>query len=136
MVGLKPETHYSGGYGIYEAGHVGDAHIVVSYCHSRVEAWYGGNQTISAALDLPRASFHQVEYASAVQGGNLDAASAFIEYLLSEEVNINMPTENFMYSVLNNTDLPEDGGYRYHSVVPGYLQKLAHLKYLKIWKIG
>ena len=36
-----------------------------------------------------------------------------------EEVNINMPTENFMYSVLNNTDLPEDGGYRYHSVVPG-----------------
>lgn len=113
------ETHYSGGYGIYEAGHVGDAHIVVSYCHSPgVEAWYGGNQTISAALDLPRASFHQVEYASAVQGGNLDAASAFIEYLLSEEVNINMPTENFMYSVLNNTDLPEDGGYRYHSVVP------------------
>ena len=23
-----------------------------------------------------------------------------------------------MYSVLNNTDLPEDGGYRYHSTVP------------------
>ncbi len=113
------ETHYSGGYGIYEAGHVGDAHIVVSYCHSPgVEAWYSNNQTISAALDLPRASFHQVEYASAVQGGNLDAASAFIEYLLSEEVNINMPTENFMYSVLNNTDLPEDGGYRYNSIVP------------------
>ena len=54
----------------------------------------------------------------AVEGGNLDAASAFIEYLLTEEVNTKMPTENFMYSVLNDTDLPEDGGYRYHSTVP------------------
>ena len=48
----------------------------------------------------------------------MDAASAFIEYLLTEEVNTKMPTENFMYSVLNDTDLPEDGGYRYHSTVP------------------
>ena len=113
------ETHYTGGYGEYTEGYVGDAHIVVSYCHSPgVESWYNGNWTKSAALDLPRAAFHQVEYAAAVAGGNLDAASAFIEYLLSEEVNVNMPTENFMYSVLDGTDLPEDGGYRYHSTVP------------------
>ena len=113
------ETHYTGGYGEYTEGYVGDAHIVVSYCHSPgVESWYNGNWTKSAALDLPRAAFHQVEYAAAVQGGNLDAASAFIEYLLSEEVNLQMPTENFMYSVLEGTDLPEDGGYRYHSTVP------------------
>ena len=113
------ETHYTGGYGEYTEGYVGDAHMVVSYCHSPgVESWYNGNWTKSAALDLPRAAFHQVEYASAIEGGNLDAASAFIEYLLTEEVNTKMPTENFMYSVLNNTDLPEDGGYRYHSTVP------------------
>ncbi|MBJ64340.1 MAG: hypothetical protein CMB55_06075 [Euryarchaeota archaeon] len=113
------ETHYTGGYGEYTEGYVGDAHVVVSYCHSPgVEAWYNGNWTKSAALDLPRAAFHQVEYAAAIEGGNLDAASAFIEYLLSEEVNVNMPTENFMYSVLEDTDLPEDGGYRYHSTIP------------------
>jgi len=113
------ETHYTGGYGEYTNGYVGDANIVVSYCHSPgVEAWYNGNWTKSKALDLPRAAFHQVEYVSAVQGGNLDAASAFIEYLLSEEVNVNMPTENFMYSVLDGTDLPEEGGYRYHSTIP------------------
>ena len=113
------ETHYTGGYGEYMPGYVGDAHIVVSYCHSPgVESWYNGNWTKSAALDLPRASFHQVEYAAAVEGGNLGAASAFIEYLLSQEVNVNMPTENFMYSVLEGTDLPEDGGYRYHSIIP------------------
>ena len=113
------ETHYTGGYGEYTEGYVGDAHMVVSYCHSPgVEAWYNGNWTKSAALDLPRSAFHQVEYAAAVEGGNLDAASAFIEYLLSEEVNVNMPTENFMYSVLEGNDLPEDGGYRYHSTIP------------------
>ena len=113
------ETHYTGGYGEYTEGYVGDAHMVVSYCHSPgVEAWYNENWTKSAALDLPRSAFHQVEYAAAVEGGNLDAASAFIEYLLSEEVNVNMPTENFMYSVLEGNDLPEDGGYRYHSTIP------------------
>ena len=58
------------------------------------------------------------EYASAVEGGNLGAASDFIEYILSEDVNVNMPTENFMYSVLEGTDLPEDKGYRFHSTVP------------------
>ena len=53
-----------------------------------------------------------------MQGGNLGAASAFIEYLLSKDVNNNMPTENFMYPVLEGSDLPEDDGYRYHSVIP------------------
>ena len=28
------ETHYTGGYGEYTEGYVGDAHMVVSYCHS------------------------------------------------------------------------------------------------------
>lgn len=113
------ETHYTGGYGEWTDGYVGDAHVVVSYCHSPgVEAWYSDNWTKSAALDLPRASFHQVEYAAAVQGGNLDTASAFIEYLLSQDVNNDMPTENFMYPVLEGSDLPEDKGYRYHSIIP------------------
>lgn len=120
------ETHYTGGYGEYTEGYVGDAHIVVSYCHSPgVEAWYSGNWTKSAALDLPRASFHQIEYVSAVEGGNLGAASAFIEYLLSEDVNQKMPTENFMYSVLDGSDLPEDDGYRYHSTIPSQVAEIT-----------
>lgn len=113
------ETHYTGGYGEWTEGYVGDAHIVLSYCHSPgVEAWSNGNWTKSAALDLPRASFHQVEYAATIEGGNLGAASAFIEFLLSPEVNSKMPTENYMYSSLEGTDLPEEGGYRYHSIIP------------------
>ena len=113
------ETRYTGGYGEWTDGYVGDAHIVLSYCHSPgVESWYNGNWTKSVALDIPGSSFHQVEYAAAIQGGNLDAASSFIEYLLSSEVNSKMPVENSMYSVLEGSDLPEENGYKFHSVVP------------------
>ena len=113
------ETRYTGGYGEWTDGHVGDAHIVVSYCHSPgVESWYNGNWTKSAALDISRSSFHQVEYVAAIEGGNLDSASAFIEYLLTPEINSMMPIENSMYSALEGFDLPEENGYRFNSVVP------------------
>lgn len=114
------EMHYSGGYGPWTEGHIGDAQAVVSYCHSPgVEAWYAGNWTQSAALDLHGASFLQVEYAGIAAGAaEADEARQFIEYLLSEAVNSQMPTQNLMYSALAGHDLPEDDGYRYHSVVP------------------
>ena len=111
------ETHYSGGYGVWNDDHVGDANFVVSYCHSPgVEAYWGDNYTISTSLVLDRASFHQVEYATIVNGTqNAEYANLFIEYLLSEDVNLDMPIENSMYSVLRDSELPEDNGYRYHS---------------------
>ena len=100
------ETHYSGGYGVWGEGHIGDAWLTVSYCHS-------------PGVDIDYASFHQVEYAAKVNGGGSESAvDAFIEFLLSEEININMPENNLMYSVLEGQDLPETDGYRYHSPVP------------------
>lgn len=114
------EVHYSGGYGVWEAGYIGDAWLTVSYCHSPgVEAFYGGNYTISKAIDIDRTSFHQVEYAAKVNGGgSSDAVDAFIEFLLSDEINKNMPENNYMYSVLEGEDLPVENGYRHHSPVP------------------
>lgn len=114
------ETHYTGGYGIWNDGHIGDAWLTVSYCHSPgVEAFYGENSTISAAVVIDYASFSQVEYAASVNGGgSKNAVNAFIEYLLSDVINTNMPENNLMYSVLENKDLPETNGYRYHSPVP------------------
>lgn len=114
------EIHYSGGYGKWYDGYVGDAHATISYCHSPgVEAYFGGNYTTSIALDLPRASFHQIEFAGVVNGAaNIDAASAFIEYLISPSVNNNMPVNNYMYGVLSDSDLPETSGYRWHSTIP------------------
>ena len=50
------ETHYTGGYGEYTEGYIGDAHITVSYCHSPgVESWYNGNWTKSSSLDIDKA---------------------------------------------------------------------------------
>jgi thiamine transport system substrate-binding protein len=114
------EIHYSGGYGAWVEGHLGDAAMTVSYCHSPgVEAFYSENWTKSTSLTLERSTFHQVEYAGIINGGTeLQAANAFIEYLLSEEVNRNMPENNLMQSVLVNAVWPETNGYAYHTDVP------------------
>ena len=111
------ETHYTGGYGEWTEGYIGDAHLTVSYCHSPgVEAYFGGNWTHSTSLVLPRASFHQVEYAGVINGAaNISNANAFIEFLLSEEINSGMPVNNYMYPVLAGHGLPEDDGYKFHS---------------------
>ena len=94
--------------------------MTVSYCHSPgVEAFYSGNWTKSTSLTLPKSTFHQVEYAGVINGGTeIEAANAFIEYLLSEEVNRNMPENNLMQSVLVNATWPETEGYAYHTDVP------------------
>ncbi len=114
------ETHYTGGYGEYTTGHIGDAHITVSYCQSPgVEAYYAENYTHSTSLVLPKATIQQVEYTGIVNGAaNVLAAELFIEYLLSPEINAQMPENNLMYPVLEGYELPETNGYRYHSDIP------------------
>jgi thiamine transport system substrate-binding protein len=111
------ETHYTGGYGEYTVGHIGDSHLTVSYCHSPgVEAFYSSNFTHSTSLNLPKSSFHQVEYTGIINGAaNVAGAEQFIEYLLSNKVNTMMPENNLMYSVLENSSLPETDGFSYHS---------------------
>lgn len=114
------EIHYSGGYGVWEEGHIGDAAATVSYCHSPgVEAYYSDNSTASTAIALPGAVYHQIEYGAVLAGAaNVTAAEAFLAHLVSPEANANMPYENLMYSVLEGADLPETNGYRHHSLVP------------------
>ena len=111
------EVHYTGGYGEYTTGYIGDAALTVSYCHSPgVEAFYSSNWTHSTSLNLPKSSFLQVEYTGIINGAaNLAGAELFIEYLLSNDVNSLMPENNNMYSVLEGNDLPETDGYRHHA---------------------
>ena len=113
------EIHYSGGYGVWEEGHVGDAAATVSYCHSPgVEAYYSDNSTQSMAVALPGAVYHQVEYGAVLAGAaKTTAAEAFLR-TWSAEANAQMPYQNLMYSVLEGADLPETNGYRHHSLVP------------------
>jgi thiamine transport system substrate-binding protein len=114
------EIHYTGGYGEWVEGHIGNAALTVSYCHSPgVEAFYSGNWTKSTSLTLPKSTFHQVEYAGVINGAaEPEAANAFIAYLLTEDINRNMPENNLMQSVLTNASWPETDGYRYHTDVP------------------
>lgn len=114
------EMHYSGGYGEWTEGHLGDALLTVSYCHSPgVEAYYSGNWTHSTSIVLERSSFHQIEYAGLINGATqIEGATAFIEYLLSDEVNRNMPVNNLMNSVLNNATFPAQEGYEWHTDTP------------------
>ena len=114
------ETHYTGGYGEYTTGYVGDAHLTVSYCQSPgVEAFYADNYTHSTSITLPKTTFLQIEYTGIINGAkDVEAAEAFIEYLLSPEINSNMPENNLMYSVLEGKSLPETNGYRHHADIP------------------
>ena len=114
------EIHYSGGYGVWTEGHIGDAAITVSYCHSPgVEAFFNFNETTSTSILYNETSFKQIEYATIINGAsNTAGAKAFITFLLSYEVNSEMPTSNYMYSVLENTSLPTEYGYAWHSPTP------------------
>ncbi len=122
------ETHYTGGYGEYTEGYIGDAWMTVSYCHSPgVEAYYSGNYTHSTSLMLDHAHFHQVEYTGIINGAaQAEGAQLFMDYLLSEEINVNMPENNLMYSVLEGYDLPETDGYRYHADVPDVVTTMSY----------
>jgi thiamine transport system substrate-binding protein len=114
------EIHYSGGYGVWTEGHIGDAAITVSYCHSPgVEAYFSENSTVSTAILYEHTHFKQIEYATMLNGQvNSDAAKKFIQFLLTSEINQKMPTSNYMYSVLNHTDLPAESGYKWNSPTP------------------
>lgn len=114
------ESHYSGGYGQWGDGFIGDAHAVVSYCHSPgVEAYYGDNWTTSVALDVNGASFSQIEYVSFLSGSDKSkSANTFVDWLVSSEINSQMSTINWMYPAIEGGDIIEDSGYRWHSLVP------------------
>ncbi len=115
------EVHYSAGYGQWGDGFIGDARAVVSYCHSPgVEAYFGGNWTTSTSLNLSGASFGQIEYATYLVGAKSseETAETFVKWLISSEINSQMPTLNYMYPAISGGDLPTEAGYRYHSVVP------------------
>lgn len=53
--------------------------------------------------------FRQVEYAGVISGAqNPEGAQAFIDFLLSDEVQADIPDQMFMYPVNDELDLPEE----------------------------
>ena len=113
------EVRYSGGYGVYYDGFIGDAAVVLSYCHSPgAEAFWGGGVTNSIALDVPDSSILQVEYV-AISSDTTDneGAKEFIKHLLSESTQSTLPETNVMYPVIETQSIPE-GPYANNSIIP------------------
>lgn len=113
-------NHYEAGYGIWEDSFIGGAHAVVSYCHSPgAEAYWGGGETNSVALNISGASFLQVEYAGIAAGPavNVEGANAFMQFLLSPELQETIPDTNVMYPVSSQYSLPL-GPYTNHTAIP------------------
>lgn len=93
-------TDFSGGEG------QGDYPIVVSYSSSpSYTVLDDGTNTTAALLNT---AFRQVEYAGVIAGAeHTDGAKAFIEWLLTEEVQEAIPENLYMYPVNPKATLPE-----------------------------
>ncbi|GAA4891034.1 thiamine ABC transporter substrate-binding protein [Tessaracoccus lubricantis] len=93
-------TDFSGADG------AGPRPLVLSYATSPAYTVDGDESTTEALLET---CFRQVEYAGVLAGAqNEEGARAFIDFLLSPEVQEVFPTEMYMYPALTETTLPEE----------------------------
>ncbi len=119
------EIHYSGGYGIWEEGHIGDRPIVTSYTESPAYEWYWdevyprrtgdwepGGHYGSDPASLPRvflddeAVFHQIQTMAIARGTqNLAAAQAWIEFTLTDAFQELAAPGNAVYPVVASIDV-------------------------------
>ncbi|MFV0452523.1 MAG: thiamine ABC transporter substrate binding subunit, partial [Propioniciclava sp.] len=80
--------------------------LVLSYATSPAYEAVDGEASTQALLGT---CFRQVEYAGIINGAaNPEGAQAFIEFLLSNEVQADLPTQMYMYPVSPEVDLPAE----------------------------
>ncbi|WP_172120565.1 thiamine ABC transporter substrate binding subunit [Actinomyces faecalis] len=95
-------TDFSGG------GEGGTYPIVVSYSSSPA-ATVSEDGTSSSTASVLTTAFRQVEYAGALAGGaNPEGAKAFIEWMLSADVQTSIPDNMYMYPVNPEATLSKD----------------------------
>ena len=95
-------TDFSGG------GGGGPRPIALSYASSPPETIPegGGEPTTGALLDT---CFRQVEYAGVLAGAaNPEGAALLLDFLLSDEVQADIPGSMYMYPVSTSVDVPDD----------------------------
>lgn len=94
------EVQFSGSTG------KGPRPLVLSYSTSPAFTVVDGESATGALLST---CFRQVEYAGVIAGArNEVGARRFIEFLLSAEVQADIPGQMYMYPVVPGTDLPQD----------------------------
>lgn len=85
----------------------GNRPLVLSYATS--PAWTIGDDGESTTTALLETCFRQVEYAGVLAGAeNPEGAQAFVDFLLSPDVQASIPNEMFMYPANTSTPLPEE----------------------------
>ncbi|WP_147918969.1 thiamine ABC transporter substrate-binding protein [Ruania zhangjianzhongii] len=107
--GLKVVESWSDAYSVDFSGSTGegDRPIVLSYATSPAFE-VGEDETEAPTEALLGTCFQQVEYAGVLAGAdNPEGAQAFIDFLLSDEVQADIPEQMYMYPVNDQIDLPQ-----------------------------
>ncbi|MGI6083398.1 MAG: thiamine ABC transporter substrate-binding protein [Limnochordia bacterium] len=87
----------------------GDAPIVISYATDTAYAVMEGQGPVYGVLPLHGAGYLQIEGMGIVRTSrNVDLAHAFVDYLLSPEIQRLIPTTNWMYPANPQAELPEE----------------------------
>jgi thiamine transport system substrate-binding protein len=94
------------------AGSEGTRPLVVSYATSPAAEVYFSEEDLTesptGAVTAPGTCFRQIEFAGILKGTeNLELAQAFMEFLLSEPFQSDIPTQMWVFPANPNTDLPE-----------------------------
>lgn len=98
--------HFTGGYGQWEPGFTGSKSLVTSYSTSPSYELFYGATDVNALVLAPQAAFHQIEtVALAARPGNLAAAQAFIEFVLTDAFQDLHAEMNAMYPVIAGIDV-------------------------------
>ncbi|MEX1295057.1 MAG: thiamine ABC transporter substrate-binding protein [Candidatus Limnocylindrales bacterium] len=112
------EAYY--GYFSGAAGGEGELPIVVSYASSPVaEVIYGSDPEaeVSPTVALEAGCFEQVEFAAVLAGSEQpELAGALVDFLLSPEVQAELPEAMFVYPARSDVALPE--AFERHALVP------------------
>lgn len=100
------EIHFSGGYGIWEEGHLGDRPIVTSYTQSPAYELYYGAQTGADVLlehGFAPAALHQIQTMAILDGTPRQAiAEAWIEFTLTDDFQTTAAASNAVYPVVDS----------------------------------
>lgn len=106
--GVKVAKGWTEAYSVEFSGSAGKGSrpLVVSYSTSPAFEVVDGKAPTTALLGT---CFRQVEYAGVIAGAENEAgAQAFIEFLLSPEVQADIPGQMYMYPAVRSTPLPAD----------------------------
>lgn len=105
--GLLVARDWTEAYSVQFSGSSGEGPrpLVLSYSTSPAFEVVDGQARTTSLLGT---CFRQVEYAGVVAGGNEEGARAFVDFLLTPEVQADIPGQMYMYPAMPDVELPAE----------------------------